>query len=72
MRSASLSLRATNSATTTTSFKMPFIVSYNPDSESYDVLQKSPFKWMKSFTYEEDAFNYAKKLEQLTNKLKKK
>jgi hypothetical protein len=51
---------------------MPFIVSYNPDSESYDVLQKSPFKWMKSFTYEEDAFNYAKKLEQLTNKLKKK
>ncbi len=44
---------------------MPFIVSYNPDSESYDVIQKSPFKWMKSFTYEEDAFNYAKKLEPL-------
>ena len=51
---------------------MPFIVSYNPDSESYDVLQKIPFKCVKSFTYEEDAFNYAKKLEVLTNKLKKK
>jgi hypothetical protein len=44
---------------------MPFIVSYNPDSESYDVLQKTPFRLVRSFTYEEEAFNYAKRLEQL-------
>jgi len=50
---------------------MPYIVSYNPDSESYDVLKKEPFTWMKSFAYEEDAFNYAKKLEQLNNKINK-
>jgi hypothetical protein len=44
---------------------MPFIVSYNPDSESYDVLQKNPFRLVRSFVYEEEAFNYAKRLEQL-------
>jgi len=50
---------------------MAYIVSYNPDSESYDVLKKHPFTLMKSFAYEEDAFNYAKKLEQLNNKINK-
>lgn len=50
---------------------MPFIVSYNPDSETYDVLQKTPFQLVRSFTYEDEAFNYAKKLEQLKKQPKK-
>lgn len=49
---------------------MAFIVSYNPDSETFDVLQKNPFRLVRSFTYEEDAFNYAKQLESIKNKKK--
>jgi hypothetical protein len=49
---------------------MPFIVSYNPDSETFDVLQKSPFRLVRSFTYEDEAFNYAKQLESLKQQKK--
>jgi hypothetical protein len=59
-----------SSVITTTSSDMPFIVSYNPDSETFDVLQKSPFRLVRSFTYEEDAFNYAKQLESIKQQKK--
>ena len=41
---------------------MAYVVSYNPDTEKHDVLQQNPFKFIKSFTYQEDAFNLAKQL----------
>jgi hypothetical protein len=49
---------------------MAFIVSYNPDSETFDVLQQTPFRLVRSFTYEEEAFNYAKQLESIKHKKK--
>lgn len=51
---------------------MSFIVSYNPDSETFDVLQQKPFRLVRSFTYEEEAFNYAKQLQSIkqSNKTK--
>jgi hypothetical protein len=55
---------------TTTSSDMPFIVSYNPDSETFDVLQQNPFRLVRSFTYEEEAFNYAKQLESIKQQKK--
>lgn len=46
---------------------MDYVVSYNPDSEKHDVLLQEPFRLIKSFTNQEDAFDLAKQLTNKTN-----
>lgn len=46
---------------------MGYVVSYNPDSDRHDVLTLKPFKLIKSFAYERDAFDFAKQLTAIKN-----
>jgi hypothetical protein len=50
---------------------MEYVVSYNPDTEKHDVLLQEPFRFIKSFTNQEDAFDLAKQLTNKNNSKKK-